>query len=240
MIAYGKGAPTLAEDLGLFEEVKNEHETRLGITALREELEAARTAQGPDFTVVRLKLTGKIMQLEKKMPDIDKIQKEAVERAQASLDAYFAVYPAAKAWLDWAEAQPFDVGYSLTLLNRKRYYTPVSQMPGIDRSTKEGRKKISMMEASMRNQGKNSPIQGSNADITKDAMIRVANSILWGGYDAMLVNVIHDELLVEVREDQATAVADIVMKEMIAAAAVLVTDVPIEVDPVIADRWEKG
>lgn len=201
-IAYGKGPTTLALDLNLFEELKLGYRKKLGEYKIR------------------------------RMPSDQKIQKEAVAEAQKALNAYFAVFPGAKAWLDWAEEQPALVGYSKTLLGRRRYFSPIPS--GL--SKQERRKR----EASLHNQGKNSPIQGSNADITKMAMVSLANRIINDGWDAMIVNVIHDELLVEVREDQAEDMAKIVEHEMVAAAKTLIKGVPIVAEPVIADRWEKG
>lgn len=196
-IAYGKGPSTLADDLGLYDEVRDE------FRANRKRFSEAQ------------------------------VRKEAIRRAREVLDAYFRAYPKVKMWLMWAETQPFEPGYTESMLGRKRWFTP------IDRANLR-EEDIRKAEASMRNQGKNTPIQASNADITKMAMVAIANRIFNDGWDAMIVNTIHDEILVEVREDQADAVAKIVSEEMIRAGERLIKRVPVEADPVIADMWIKG
>lgn len=122
-IAYGKGPTTLALDLNLFEELKDEYKAQLTAKKIR------------------------------RMPSDQQIQKEAVQKAQELLDAYFAAYPDVHAWLQWAAEQPFERGYTKTLLGRKRFFSPIDRL-------NLPKEKIRAMEASIRNQGKNSPIQG--------------------------------------------------------------------------------
>lgn len=159
-----------------------------------------------------------------------KIEKEALEEAKNALDSYFRSFPSVKAWLDWAAAQPMLLGYSLTLLGRKRFF---SKPRGLSKDEENS------FLAAIKNMGKNSPIQGSNADIIKLAMINLTNEIREKGLDAYIVNVIHDELTVEVREDQADIVKNMVERNMIEAAQGMISKVPILVETKIADYWEK-
>ena len=80
----------------------------------------------------------------------------------------------------------------------------------------------------------NSPIQGSAADIMKIAMIKVDEALNKSGYDAEIVLQIHDELLVEVREDEADKVKELVEKSMREAVSL---KVPLEVDAHIGKTW---
>ena len=80
----------------------------------------------------------------------------------------------------------------------------------------------------------NSPIQGSAADIMKIAMIKVDEALNKSGYDADIVLQIHDELLVEVREDEADKVKELVEKSMREAVSL---KVPLEVDAHIGKTW---
>ena len=80
----------------------------------------------------------------------------------------------------------------------------------------------------------NSPIQGSAADIMKIAMIRVDEALNKSGFDANIVLQIHDELLVEVREDEADKVKELVEKSMREAVSL---KVPLEVDAHIGKTW---
>jgi DNA polymerase-1 len=79
----------------------------------------------------------------------------------------------------------------------------------------------------------------SNADVLKKAIINISKNIKKEGYDAETVLNIHDEVVVEVREDQAEAVADTVSKSMIDAWDYFFTDVPMVSDSHVGDFWEK-
>ena len=113
-------------------------------------------------------------------------------------------------------------------MGRKRYYAP------LDQNDPEYNKK----RAAIERQGKNSPIQGANADITKLALIGLNEALQ--GYDAQVVNTVHDEIVVEAREDQSEAVCKIVEHEMVKAGSQIITLVPVVVDATIADFWSKS
>lgn len=149
------------------------------------------------------------------------------EDAQKLIDQYFKAYPNVGDWLARAAESATRCGYSITPLGRKRYYN----MP--DRSDPEYKAKISSIER----QGKNTPIQGANADMTKIALRRIYDSIQ--PYEARIVNTVHDEIVVEVVEPQANEVGELVAAEMRAAGAVFITEVPVEVGLVVADTWSK-
>jgi DNA polymerase-1 len=80
-------------------------------------------------------------------------------------------------------------------------------------------------------------MQGSAADIIKRAMIKVYEWLPASGYDAKLLMQVHDELILEVREDQAETFAVELKTQMQCAAAL---DVPLIVDVGIGDNWEQA
>ena len=80
----------------------------------------------------------------------------------------------------------------------------------------------------------NSPIQGSAADIMKISMLKVDEALKESGYDANIVLQIHDELLIEVKEDEAEKVSKLVEKTMKEAVSL---KVPLEVDAHIGKTW---
>jgi DNA polymerase I-like protein with 3'-5' exonuclease and polymerase domains len=151
----------------------------------------------------------------------------STEDAKGLIDQYFKAYSGIQRWLDRAGREAVRKGYSATMLGRKRYYPP------LDRDDIEFNKKRSGIER----QGKNSPIQGSNADMTKFALIGINEALQ--DYDARIVNTVHDEIVVEAREDQAEVVCKIVEQEMVKAGERIVTLVPIVADAKIADYWSK-
>ena len=90
------------------------------------------------------------------------------------------------------------------------------------------------------NISKNLPFQGAGASVTKLALCRIQNKIKEKNLSAKLVNVIHDEVVVESKESCAHEVAKMVEKEMIAAFNHYAPSVPMEVEAQIEDHWVKG
>ena len=95
------------------------------------------------------------------------------------------------------------------------------------------RQQVSMTQRN----GKNAPIQGTSADILKRAL-RLLNDEL-RQTSAKIVNIIHDEIVVEVDEAEADAVAQTVERAMCAAGEEYLTSVPVKVESQIASEWTK-
>jgi len=95
------------------------------------------------------------------------------------------------------------------------------------------RQQVSMTQRN----GKNAPIQGTSADILKRAL-RLLNDEL-RTTSAKIVNIIHDEIVVEVDEGEAEAVAQTVEREMVAAGEEYLQTVPVKVEAQIASEWTK-
>ena len=91
--------------------------------------------------------------------------------------------------------------------------------------------------AAVERQGKNFPIQATNADIIKQAMIDLPGAI--SPHGARLVNCVHDELVVEAPEAQAEAVAEAVRQTMESAAYRFLKEVPVVVEVAVAGAWVK-
>ena len=95
------------------------------------------------------------------------------------------------------------------------------------------RQQISMTQRN----GKNAPIQGTSADILKRAL-RLLNDEL-RSTSGKIVNIIHDEIVVEVDEDEAKTVAAKVERAMCAAGEEYLHNVPVKVESQIACEWTK-
>lgn len=95
------------------------------------------------------------------------------------------------------------------------------------------RQQVSMTQRN----GKNAPIQGTSADILKRAL-RLLNDEL-RQTSANIVNIIHDEIVVEVDEDEAPGVAQTVERAMCAAGEEYLQTVPVKVESQIACEWTK-
>lgn len=102
------------------------------------------------------------------------------------------------------------------------------------------------MFGSIEREGKNTPIQGLNADIAKLCMgcgfAPDGTPYLWHRlrqYDAMLVNFVHDELDLEIAEGQAEEVVENVGECIVKAAAEFMKKVKMDYESKIGDRWLK-
>ncbi len=101
------------------------------------------------------------------------------------------------------------------------------------RYDEQDRQQISMTKRN----GKNTPIQGTSADILKRALRLLKDELR--GSNAQIVNIIHDEIVVEVDADEAEEVAQKVERAMCAAGEEYVKTVPVKVETEIADEWVK-
>ena len=144
-------------------------------------------------------------------------------QAQATMDRYFAAFPRVAAWLAEAEATGRRSG---------RVRTPLGRIRTIDAS---GGSVVTL--------SRNAPIQGAGADMTKLALAEVERRLAARFGDATpvrpdgLVLVVHDELVVEVRDEDAEEAAALVVEGMTAAAQQVLGDVPAAVDVDVRQRW---
>lgn len=91
--------------------------------------------------------------------------------------------------------------------------------------------------ASAKRYGVNMPIQGTSADILKRALRLLHDEIR--GTSAKLINIVHDEIVVETDAADAEETANKLTNAMSKAGAEFITRVPIKVDVHIADAWVK-
>lgn len=83
----------------------------------------------------------------------------------------------------------------------------------------------------------NAPMQGTAADIIKQAMIDIANWLEQDPIDARMILQVHDELVFEVKEDDVALLSEGVRFRMASAAAL---DVPLAVDVGVGDNWDEA
>ncbi|MBR4295529.1 MAG: DNA polymerase I [Clostridia bacterium] len=121
-----------------------------------------------------------------------------ISRAQAKkyIESYFAGYPAISAYLEDVVKSAYENGYVTTLFGRRRY---IPELAGQNKNLKHFGERVA----------KNSPIQGTAADIIKIAMINTAKKLKDSGIDARLILQVHDELIIEASRDCATEAAKI-------------------------------
>lgn len=125
--------------------------------------------------------------------------------AQSFIDAYFAEMPGVKRYIDETRARVWEHGYTETLYGRRRSYPQIKAGRRTRGAGNEERAAINM------------PIQGTAADILKQSMIDLDSRLREAGCDAAMILQVHDELVLEVREDELTAVGPLVVETMEAA-----------------------
>ncbi len=146
------------------------------------------------------------------------------ERARELIDEYFANYPKVQRYLKTTADKAIETGTLRTLSGRIRKFGDVSRLD-------------SMTKGALRREAMNFPIQGASADIAKLALnyIREELEVL----DARLINCIHDEFVVECKEDVAEEVAERAKVAMKKAGAAILKKVPVEVEVAISHEWSK-
>lgn len=140
-----------------------------------------------------------------------------------TLRRYFTTYSGLDGWLREASAKAVANRESRTVTNRliKMRYDEADP---------------SSIAATRRN-GKNAPIQGTSADILKRALRLLHDSLR--GTSAKLVNIVHDEIIVECDAAEAEQTAAKLEAAMRTAGEEFVKRVPVKVDVMIADEWAK-
>ena len=149
-----------------------------------------------------------------------------VERreAQEYIERYFARYPGVLAYMERTREQASAQGYVETLFGRRLYLPEIRSRNGAMRKAAE-RTAI------------NAPMQGSAADIIKRAMVAVDAWLQDSGLDARMILQVHDELVLEVREDQVEALRAGLLPRMSSAAEL---DVPLLVEAGVGANWDEA
>lgn len=167
----------------------------------------------------------------------------SVEEAKALFSRYFEAYPGVAEWLQVSPQESLERGYSLTLAGRKRFYPVSDRGPAYDKRRMTWEEFIKLrshwfrVRGSQERQAKNAPIQGSNADITKVALI-----LLWHKVPSYVrfVACVHDEIVLECPEDKAEVVSKLLAGAMYKACRKYLKRVfipAIEVN--VAPYWKK-
>lgn len=149
--------------------------------------------------------------------DLSISKKEAAQY----IDQYFATYPGVKTYLDACVELAKKEGFSETLYKRRR---PIPELASSNFMTRSFGERVAM----------NAPIQGTAADIIKIAMIKVYEGLNEAGLKTRLILQIHDELLLEVPEEEVEQARQILQTAMESAADLAVK---LEIDLHTGKNW---
>ena len=141
--------------------------------------------------------------------------------ARKLIDDYFETFPKVHQYMEDAKRMAREKGYAETLYGRRRYLPDINSHNGTVRGFAE-RNAI------------NAPIQGTEADIIKLAMIRIWKRFKDEGIRSKMTLQVHDELNFSVYPNEAEKVERIVLEEMQGAAKL---NVPLTADAGWGDNW---
>jgi DNA polymerase-1 len=149
-----------------------------------------------------------------------------VDRRQAQdyIDRYFAQYPGVLEYMERTRAQAADQGYVETVFGRRLYLPDINAK---NQALRKGAERAAI----------NAPMQGTAADIIKRAMVAVDNWLSDSGLDARVILQVHDELVLEVREDLVEQISREIRIHMSGAAEL---DVPLLVEVGTGANWDEA
>ena len=148
----------------------------------------------------------------------------SVYEAHRYIEEYYRQFPTIKPCLEGFKKDGHEKGYVTTLFGRRRILKELTSANHNIRSFGE--------RAAM-----NTPIQGTAADIIKLAMNHAAKALADADLDAHLILQVHDELIVEAREDIAEKAAKILQDAM---EQVVSLDVPLLAEARIGKSWAEA
>ena len=144
--------------------------------------------------------------------------------AQHFIERYFARYPAVAEYIERTKQQAHTAGFVETLFGRRLY------LPEINATNK-------LKQAAAERAAVNAPMQGTASDIIKKAMIAVDEWLISGSLNAHLIMQVHDELILEVPENEKEIVCENLPKLM---ASVAKLSVPLLAEVGVGRNWEEA
>ena len=152
---------------------------------------------------------------------LSKDLKISVKAANDYIDAYYELFSEVKPYMQSLIDFAYEHGYVETYFSRRRYIPELKD--------KNFNKRKFGERAAM-----NAPIQGTAADIMKLAMINLSQAIKKAKLDAEILIQVHDEVLIEVKDEDVTACQKLV-KEVL--ESVMDFRVPLKVDVQTGENW---
>ena len=144
--------------------------------------------------------------------------------AQNYIEQYFDRYPGVKNYMDETKLSAKKNGYVETVLGRRLYLADIE-------SSNYQRRQYAERSAI------NAPMQGTAADLIKMAMTDLHSKIRNESLDAKIIMQVHDELVIEVNENQLDELSDLTVNIM---ADIFKLDVDLKVDADIGNNWDEA
>ncbi len=147
-----------------------------------------------------------------------------VEEARRFIDGYFERYAGVRAYIDRTLAEARKKGYVETLRGRRR------PIPDINHSNHN-------LRGFAERTAVNTTVQGSAADIIKQAMIDIHPRLIGEGFKSRMIIQVHDELVFEGPPKEMKKLAALVKEKMEGAAKL---SVPLDVETHTGDNWDEA
>jgi len=144
--------------------------------------------------------------------------------AQDLMDRYFQRFGGIRDYLSSVVEQARKVGYTETVMGRRRY------LPDLMHDNRQRREIAERMAL-------NAPIQGSAADIIKQAMLNVQRALVKENLNSRILLQVHDELILEVSAGEEDALTNLVRREMGSAFPL---KAPLDVSVGIGKSWNEA
>lgn len=156
------------------------------------------------------------------------------QQARDAVKLWKKSYARAASWIDTTGWQALQQGWTATPLGRKRFFDDPATVSALSK----GKLSVEQATFAIKREGANHPIQGGNADITKNAMALIHATLGNGDEgDGRIVLTVYDEILVECRAELAEWVKDVVYTGMMVASQEVLKNVPSAVDAEITRSW---
>ena len=144
--------------------------------------------------------------------------------AQNYIEQYFDRYPQVKNYMDETKQSAKKMGYVETVFGRRLYLADIE-------SSNYQRRQYAERSAI------NAPMQGTAADLIKMAMILLHQKIREESFEAKIIMQVHDELVIEVNENQSDELSEITTSVM---SEISKLDVDLKVDADIGNNWDEA
>ena len=141
--------------------------------------------------------------------------------AKEFIARYWAAYPQVRALLDEFLKVAKERGYATTMLGRRRY---IPELNARNVGVRQNAERAAI----------NTPVQGTNADIIKIAMVRLHKRLRDEGLEARMLLQVHDELVFELPEAELEQTARLVREVMEGAMDI---GLPLKVEVKVGERW---
>nr|WP_303802867.1 DNA polymerase I [Snodgrassella alvi] len=147
-----------------------------------------------------------------------------IQAAQHFISRYFSRYPGVHEYMEKIKDQAIQKGYVETLYGRRLY------LPGLQ--SRNGNERAAAFRAAI-----NAPMQGTASDLIKLAMISVHQWLKQNKLSSRLIMQVHDELVLEVPDDETTIICKTIPDIM---ANVAKLKVPLIADIGMGDNWDEA